>query len=136
MTGRPDSAPLPVTRHPGYPRPDHAAAPHVLPPPAPGGCGVAAPAHTDPTGPDPTTRVLAARMVDADTTPVWQHYGQACVHCGRVFDPDERPDIHAPAIPGLRPAQRRCATDCRTDHPAHRPSPKSPTLDTIAEGSE
>jgi hypothetical protein len=56
-------------------------------------------------------------MVDADLTGVWQHYGQACVSCGRVFDPDEHPDIDAPAIPGQRPTQRRCATDCRPHRP-------------------
>lgn len=112
MTPAPSPAQRPVTRHPDHPRPGPAAAPHALPAAVPpGGRGAAAPAH-----PDQPNRWLAARMVDADMTPVWQHYGQACVHCGRVFDPDEHPQIDAPAIPGQWPAQRRCVTDCRTDH--------------------
>jgi hypothetical protein len=105
-------------------RPGDAAAPCALAPPPPGGRGAAAPVRTHPNShranPSGPTHLAAARMVDADMTPVWQHYGQACVHCGRVFDPDEHPDTDAPAIPGQRPTQRRCATDCRTDHGADR----------------
>lgn len=55
--------------------------------------------------------------IDQGITRVWQHYGQACVRCGRVFSPDEVPELAAPAIPGQRPAQRRCRTRCPSASP-------------------